>query len=259
MADEAFDSKRLRALRRLTRSVADLLRGELKENLATLSPLLLPRTVFGSQLDGGGARESVRGAEANFKELQTLYETLAGGKPYNLPKELKAPVMVMSVAPELTPMEYLHPAKDGALTRNIAITSPLRWVLSYSGYGVQRLPELLANRTVTKEVAEVVLHTLLLHFVLTRQPGVVRLLEALRFPVSSGRLSGLGELPVTFVSAPVQTIRPPDEVLIENTEISGTDAFEEVVDLGTITALSDPLHKRLTEIVEQHGQAQPSP
>jgi hypothetical protein len=63
-------------------------------------------------------------------------------------------------------------------------------------------------------------------------------------------------LPVTFVAAPVQTIRPPDEVLIENTEISGTDAFEEVIDLGTLTTLSDPLHKRLTEIVEQHGEGQ---
>jgi hypothetical protein len=255
MADAAFDTKRLLALRKLTRSVADLLRGELREYLATLSPLLWPRMVFGSQLDGVGARESVRGAEANFKELQTLYETLAGGKPYNLPKELKAPVTVLSVAPELAPVEYLHQAKDGAMSKNITVTSPLRWVLSYGGYGAKRLPEVLETRAGTKEVAEVVLHVLLLHFVLTRQPGIVRILEGLRFPVSSGRLPGLGELPVMFVSALVQTIRPPDDVLIENTEVSGTDAFEEVVDGKAVAALADPLRQKLEGVFEQHGMS----
>jgi hypothetical protein len=254
MAGEAFDTQRLLALRKLTRAVADLLRGELKEHLTTLAPLLWPKMVFGSQLDGGGARETVGGAEASFKELQTLYGTLAHGKPYSLSNELKPPVVVLSVAPELTPVEYIHQAKDGTMTKSITVTSPLKWGLSYSGYGTKRLPELLGIRTGTKEVAEVVLHTLLLHFVLIRQPGVMRLLEGLRFPVSSGRLPGLGELPIMFVSAPLKTIRPPDDVLIENTEISGTDAFEEVVDLGTITALPDPLHKRLTEVIEQQGE-----
>jgi hypothetical protein len=251
MADEAFDTKRLLALRKLTRSVADLLRGELKEYLATLGPLLLPRNVFGHQLDGGGTKETIRGAEANFKDLQTLYETLAGGKPFNLPKELKAPVVVMSVAPELIPVDYIHPAKDGTMTKTITVTSPLRWVLGFSGYGPKRLPDLLGNRTASKEIAEIVLHTLLLHFILTRQPALVRMLEALRFPVSSGRLPGLGELPITFVSAPVLTIRPPDDVLIENTEISGTDFFEEVIDSTTIASIADPLRQRLMEIVRQ--------
>ena len=45
----------------------------------------------------------------------------------------------------------------------------------------------------------------------------------------------------TYVSSLVPTVRPPDEVIIESTELSGRDVFEEVVDVGAILAMRDPL------------------
>lgn len=45
--NQAFDIPRLSVLRKLTRAVADILTGELKTHLATLTPLIQPRQVFG--------------------------------------------------------------------------------------------------------------------------------------------------------------------------------------------------------------------
>jgi hypothetical protein len=252
MADEAFDTQRLLALRKLTRALADLLRGEVKDYLTALGPLLRPHTVFGSLVDGGG-KDAVRGADAAFKDLQGLYAVVAATKPFNLPRELKPPLDVMNSSLELTPVEYPHAVEAGAVRKTVTVAAPLRWVLSYAGYGPKRLQEILTGRASGKEMLEIALHALLLHVVVSKQVGVARILEALRFPVSSGRLPGLGELPITFVSAPVTTLRPPDAVIVENTEISGTDAFEEVVDLGTVAAVADPLRQRLIEVVTQHG------
>jgi hypothetical protein len=253
MADEALNTKRLLALRKLTRAVSDLVRAEVRDYLATLAPLLRPQTVFGSLVDAAGLKESVRGADAAFKDLQDVYAGLIGAKPFTLPRELKPPLEVMNSSIELTPVEYGHAVQGPVGSKTVVVTTPLRWVLSYTGYGQERLQEVAAGRESNKEVLEVVVHTLLLHVLLTRQAGIGRMLESLRFPVSAGRLPGLGELPVTFISAPVTTLRPPDAVIVESTEISGTDAFEEVIDLGTVDAIGDPLRQRLLDVVKQHG------
>ena len=47
----------------------------------------------------------------------------------------------------------------------------------------------------------------------------------------------------------------PDDVIIESTEVSGMDAFEEVVNVDDIAALRDPLRERLLEIVKASGAA----
>jgi hypothetical protein len=64
-----------------------------------------------------------------------------------------------------------------------------------------------------------------------------------------------GGLPVTFISAPVSTLLPPDDVIIENTEISGSDVFEEVVDLDSATAMRDPMKEQVLSIVQGFGAA----
>src|SRR6059058_5096549 len=46
MAEE-FTTQRLLALRKLTRALADLLRGQAKDYLATLGPLFRPRSILG--------------------------------------------------------------------------------------------------------------------------------------------------------------------------------------------------------------------
>ncbi len=252
--NERYSTKRLLALRKLTRAVGDLLRGQLKEDVETLAPLLRPRNVLGEYVQPA-SKETVKGAEAAFKELQSLYETVAVSKPFHLPKELKPPLAVMSTALELTPMDYAHVAKTDRDSKTVMVNSPLKWLLTYAGFGPRRLRELLAERNRTgDELQQFVLHYLMLHIVLAKQTGVTKLLEALHFPVSSGRLADCGELPVAYIGACLTTVRPPDDVIIQSTEISGMDAFEEVVNPEDIVALRDPLQARLLELAKAQGE-----
>lgn len=249
--DERFSTKKMLVLRKLTRAIADLLRNQVREYLTTLTPLVRPKGVFGEFVDGNP--EFVKGADQAFKEVLGQYQAVAGGKPFSLPKELQPPLEVLSSVPEITPVEYTHAAKMNGETKSVTVTSPLKWVLTYSGFTPKRLRELLAARASAKDVQHFVLHTLMLHVVLGRAAGVKQILEALHFPVSTGRLPGFGELPITFITSEVTTLRPPDEVIIESTEISGMDAFEEVVNLDDIVRMGDPLKRRLLDLVKSHG------
>ena len=65
-----------------------------------------------------------------------------------------------------------------------------------------------------------------------KQPGhLIVILVIVLLIFGPGKLPELGELPITFLSGPISTIRPPDNVIIESTELSGADAFEEVINL----------------------------
>jgi hypothetical protein len=253
--DDQITIQKLLLLRKVTRAVGELLRGQLKEYLGTLGPLLRPRNVFGEFI-AGAPKEPISGAEKAFKDLQTAYEAVAGTRLFGLPKELKPPLEVSSSVLEFAPVEYSHTAKTERETKAVAVTAPLKWTLNYSGFGPRRLRELLTAKTrPLEELQEFVLHTLLLQAVLARQTGVVKVLEALHFPLSTGKRPESGDLPLAFVASSVATVLPPDAVIIESTEISGTDAFEEVVSLDDVLRPHDRLHGQLLEIVKQHGAA----
>jgi len=43
-------------------------------------------------------------------------------------------------------------------------------------------------------------------------------------------------------------------VIIETTELTGSDAFEEVIDLEGLTTLRDPMKDSLVELARSHGE-----
>jgi len=88
----------------------------------------------------------VKGAEQAFQELQALYEKVAGSKTYNVSKKLSAPLEFESTTVSLTPLEYAYQAKSDGGSKTVAVTSPLKWVLSYSNFPPSRIAELLASR-----------------------------------------------------------------------------------------------------------------
>jgi len=260
---EAFTTKRLLTLRKLTRAVADLLRSQAKEYLVTLAPLLRPSSILGSFVEGHG-KEPVQGADKTFKELQGLFEAIAGAKPFNLRKELKTPLEMSSAIIDMTPVEYPHVVKTDQGSKTVIVTSPLKWSLTYSGYAPgrltstnytpRRLRELLADRNRSAdEVQQILVHYLALNLVLTKQAGVTRILDALHFPTGTTRSAEFAELPLPFLASSVSTLLPPDDVIAESTEISGSDAFEEVINLDDLASMRDPLRERLIELVRSHG------
>lgn len=254
MPDEHYDIQKFLKLRKLTRAIADLLRAHLTDYVATISPMLRPKSIFGEYIQGG-SKEIVRGADKAFLQLQRLYTTVVNAKPYNLLTELRAPIQLESTAVEITPLEYAHTVSSDGGSKTIAVTSPLKWVLTYSGFSLTKLQELLADRNrMNEETHRFVLHYTALHTVLNSHPGLPRLLEAVRFPVRSERFPQFGEMPILCISSLVSTIRPSDELIIESTEISGRNAFEEVVNLDDLRNLRDPLKTQLVEIARSHGE-----
>ncbi|MGB9180919.1 MAG: hypothetical protein WCB68_16930 [Pyrinomonadaceae bacterium] len=252
--EESFDTQKLLTLRKVTRAVSDLLRAQMKEYLSTLAPLLRPRTVLGDYVQTS-TKETTRGSDKAFKELQSLYEQIARTKPFNITAELKPPVEIINTALEMTPMEYEHEASTGQESKSVIVTSPLKWVLSYSGFSPKRLRETLAGRQRDHEkVKEFLLHYLVMHVVVSNQTGVTQILDALHFPVTSEHSPDFGELPITCISSSISTLRPPDNVIIESTEIAGRDAFEEVINLEDIQKMRNPLKDQLIGLVKNHGE-----
>lgn len=252
--EENYSLQRLLTLRKLTRAVTELLRGQMKEHLTTIAPLLRPKTVLGEYIKSN-SREMAPGANLAFKDVQTLYETVAANKPFLLTKELESSLDIMNTTIEITPMDYMHEAQAENHRKAITITSPLKAILTYSGYSPAKLRELLADRyRQAEKVQEFIIHALALHITIARQPGLSRMLAALHFPVSTIRLPEFGELPITCIASSISTIRPPDSVLIESTEFSGLDAFEEVINLEDIANLRNPLKEQLVELAQKHGE-----
>jgi hypothetical protein len=247
---EDYSTQGLLSLRKLTRAIADLLRNQMREYLSTLAPLFRPRAVLGNYAEGG-TYEASRTGEKAFKELQDLYQKLAQAEAYHLPSELKTPLEVISTQLEMTPVEYTHVATSGNDKKTVRVTSPLKWSLTYAGFSPGRLREVLnSNDRTTDELQQFVLHYLMMHSVVTKQTGVARIMEALHFPLSVEYSDEFGGVPLTFVSASISTVRPPDQVIIESTEVSGMNAFEELVQVEDVAKLDDPLKEQLLALVK---------
>lgn len=256
---ESYSTQRLLALRKLTRAAADLLRGRVKEYLSTITPLLRPKSVLGNYVEGG-AYDLTRPGDKAFKELQELYNKVAQAKPYRLPLELKTPLEVINPQLEITPVEYVHTATSGVDKKEVVITSPLKWVLSYGGFSPAKLRELLeSQRRTGDDLQQFVLHYLMMHVVIGNQRGVQHMLEALHFPISTSHFPEFGDLPVTIVSSSISTIRPSDDVIIESTEVAGMNVFEEVVNVDDVKKMRDPLREQMLELLQSHGEQPEQP
>ena len=243
----------LLARRKLTRAITDVVRVQMTEYLKTLTPLMRPKALLGEYVQGG-AKEPSRKADKAFADLQALYEKVAGAKPYILPRELSVPLSLPTVGLEITPLDYVHVAQAGTETRRIKIRRPLTWVLTYTDFPPNRLQELLdAKARSIEELQRFVLNYLVLHLVTTSEPGLMQVFDALHFPLTTTRSKEFGELPITNIGVRIATTRPADELIIESAELTGMDAFEEIVEVEDIARLADPLKERLLEIARQQA------
>ena len=240
-------------LRKLTRAIADSVRAQMTEYLATLAPLLRPKMVLGDYIEDG-SKESTRRSDKALKDLQTLYEKVASTKPFNLPRELTLPLRLSGTGLEITAVDTPHVIQSGSESRTIMVRSPLTWTLTYAGHAPTRLPELLKTKLrAADELNQLVLSYLLMHVVVTNSPGLMQAFEALHFPITTATLPEFGPLPITRIGVDISTTRPADSVILEVAELTGMDAFEEVVNVDDLANLRDPLKERLMEIARQQA------
>ena len=236
--------------RKLTRTIAEFVRGELTQHLATLTPLFQPQTLLGDRIQGGHT-DSIRRAEQVFKDLQTAYEVIAPAKPFSLRRDLTPPFEFPRASLEITPVEYTHTITAGSDTKKITVRCPLTWTLSYSGFPPTRLHEVLDPRVRGEQLQRFILSYLFMHQIVSNQRGLVPIFEALHFSITTITAPQFGELPLTRIVSSISTMRPSDAVVLESAELTGMDAFEEVANVDDIARLQDSPKERLLEIVRQ--------
>jgi hypothetical protein len=247
---EDFSTGRLLYMRRITRAVSEYLVAQLKEHLTTVSPLLRPRRLLGDYIESG-TPEQVADADKNFAALNEIYSK-AAGKPFELPRPLRPPIKPVGLSLEIYPWEYRHEIRAADATHAVTITSPVRFVVSYSsGLSFSRLRLGIAGKEDCKQedVREYVIRCCLMHLMLSRYSGIASLFRALRWEVNTAPSPDLGALPLTTLAAPIQTMLPPDGLILESTELSGMSQFEEVVDLDAVSRVRDPLIERVDGII----------
>ena len=249
-AQEDYSTQKLLTLRKLTRVAGELINNQMREHMETLTPLFRQRAIFGEHIQGG-AKEIVKGAGQAFKDLQSQYEAVATAAPFHLPKELDSPLMQMTSSLELTAWEYVHVAGTGQHSKTITVTCPFKWTITYAGYSPARLNELLMTRNRNDgALQQFVLHYLVMQIVILKQPGLARMLDTLHFPIGFGHLPRFGTLPITYITSSISTNLPPDPLLIQSTELSGKDAFEELINADDIALLGDPFKERLMNMLK---------
>jgi hypothetical protein len=248
----------LLTLRKLTRAIADAIRTQINDHLTTLAPLFRPHLVLGDHIVSG-IKESTRRADQALKQVQALHDAVLPTKPFNLRRELTVPINFASAGMEITPVDYVHVVQTGSESRRITVRCPLTWTLSYAGYSPTKLADLLDTRVRGEELQRFVISHLLLHAVTTHQRGLTQIFDSLRLPITTVKTPEFGDLPITRIGVGISTFRPSDAVVLESAELTGMDAFEEVVDVDDIGRLTDPLKERLMEIARQHVPAATAP
>ena len=239
-------------LRGKTEAISKLLQTQLESHLETLRPLFAPRRLLGKHMGGSAARDEVPGADKALAELKQLYKEVVG-PPFVLRAELsRETVSGIESRIELYPWEYDHEASTGTETRTIAITSPVRWVMSFdSDYSLSQVRRVLAGdeEKRTDDLAQFVANALAMGAVVEKFPALKALLHDLRCEVRVETANGLGKLPVVTLNSNLTSYLPPDELILTATGFSGVAAFIELVDRDAVQKLRDPLRERLEEIL----------
>ena len=181
----------LLVLRKLTRAITDVVRVQMTEYLKTLTPLLRPKAVLGDYVQGGLKEPSrkigqgVRGSAGALRDGR-------GGQAVQ-------PAARADAAVELhQPHSRDHSARllpRGAVGRRHAENQgrcPLTWVLTYTDFPPTRLQELLdAKARSVEELQRFVLNYLVMHLATTSDPGLMRVFEALHFPLTTSRVAAV--------------------------------------------------------------------
>lgn len=245
---QTFDVEALIKLRSQTRAVSDVLKALASDYLATLALLIRPQNLFGEYLQGA-QRSSGRETQHHFKELKALYDRIGAAAPFQLVTEMETPLNLISTTPELFALEYDRVLADSGEV--IRIISPTRWVVGFNSFGLEQFRKLIKdpNRS-SAELYRFVVHYLVLFYCVSKSPGLGRLFEGLRFPVSFEKLKGFGDLPFCVISSPVHSALPDDSVIRSSTQIAGNASFEELVGHESIMNMSDEIRQRLLLTVE---------
>ncbi|UCG07851.1 MAG: hypothetical protein JSV83_04160 [Desulfobacterales bacterium] len=236
-----LDNQQFLGLRQNTEKISEVLKKRLNEHLDVLRPLFIPRKLLGTYIESASTDE-VHGSDKAFAELQEYFAAICED-PFGLPKKLRSPLPPISNQIDAVPYQYaLYVGeKKGKAT---SITTATRWILSYrSECPINRLTAMLSGAE--NRQPEDMKHSLIAHLTLViflkHFTSLKQLLQDLRYEVEIQELNDLGGLPVVVLEAPVETFLPPDDFILQLTQLSGIPAFQEIIDLDAVDNIPDPL------------------
>jgi hypothetical protein len=234
-------------LRAKTQKVTQWLLTELQDRLETLRPLLSPKRLLGDQIRGTAPMQA-KDAEKVFDKLKAAYAAVAG-EPLRLPGQLDSPMEPIPNQLTLYPWEYTHELGGDGDKRSLVIRSPVSWVLMHAApIGLSEARQMFAGTSNRSDVnlKKFATHALVMGAIFDRNPGLSRLLEALRIKVDRPTSGVTGKLTFVRLTAEVPSFRPADRVIRDATQLSGVSIFEELLDVDAVAGLDDPLRQKIS-------------
>jgi hypothetical protein len=231
-------------IRDLTRKMSKDLQVRIGGHLETIKTHFRPAPVFGSHLSSwskSSGPENPKNTEAAFAQLRALFKQIAVSPQLNVEPSLPDTIDINFATPALFPFVYQHAISTAAGTKQVKVTAPFRFVLAHPEYSFSDLQALVNSRASKDELHTFVLNYALLNCVVMQNKRLLSLFEDLRFPIRSECFDEFGALPITTISAPAGSVRPPDAVIAQVCKFLGTDLAEELVDLDSWGKLPDPL------------------
>jgi hypothetical protein len=252
----SLSHEQLPRLHNLTQEVSRACRARLRIYLDVLAPLFRPRWVLGDHVEGAG-REAIIGAEQNLAELRESYFR-ACAKPFDLRRDLQAPIESVPTQIQFYEWEYSHEIKTGPERKLVTVTAPLTWVLAYrSTYSLSMLRQVLAGKQErdTESLRAFALRACMMQLLFNKKPDLKTLFEGLRYQVEVRTVPQFGELPLLTISTPFVTTRPADDLLLAATGLSGRAAFEEILDESQAMQIPDPLSSEIAQMIERSNRS----
>jgi hypothetical protein len=249
---KSISFEQLATARKSTLAVSDFLEKQLVGYLETLRSLFLPERVLGKL---AGSKFDVPGADKALAELQDTYRRLPG-KPFDFPKEFETDWLAeVGAKLEVQRWESSREISTDSGKRTILVTSPARWVLAYGpGYSVSQAIQAFGRRQDRRgidQLRQFVVNTMVMQALVARNAGLATILAELRYNVNTQAHPGLSGLPVVVIQSQISTFLPPESVIAAATELSGIDAFIELIDVEAVRQLSDPFKQRIVQLIPE--------
>ena len=236
-------------IRRKTEVISKFLQDQVLTHLETLRPMLSPERVFGRY---AGSKGDVALADRALAQLQQNYKPLSA-RPFDLPSELDEYwLTLVGSRVTLYPWEYTYEARTDRETKAISMTSPLRWVVSFSSaYTLSQVRQALAGKGERRpeHIRQFVVNALVTQLVITHTPGLAPLFTDLRYQLQTDYAPDLPKLPLTTITSGLPSFRPGDDLILAATNFSGVPAFIELIDVGALPELQDPLKTRIEDLL----------
>lgn len=229
-----FDS--LPRHRKALRPLLDMFMASAQNAIGLIRPELRLGSIFGRH--AAGCKESPRDADAAFAQLAKSAELSM--KTFGVSIEISSPIEFAPATVELHPYTYTY-AIQSQRSVSVQVTKPLMLVPSFPDYSLAQFRKAAAKGNRSEEaLAMFVVHFLAMHTALTKNDRLKRLFADLRFNISTEHLPEFGEVPIACLRAPADTLRPPDEVILEFIDFTGEAKIEEVLDTDSWAQLADP-------------------